>query len=1061
MPEKPPIEDALKPTIEDVLLEDQLRTSGPREELIIGPSGLDFSVHGLSMRIVDLPLFRRSDEGELLQAIRIVVRAESDLGDVAFSLSNGGRVLDQRTVRITEGRSLIELFVPEVRETRSFTFEMANSAGQPFRAPMEVHPQRKWSIFLIHQSHLDIGYTDTQGSVLQHHLQYLDSVLDLVSATDDWPEAAKFRWNVEASWPLRYWLAGRPARDRDEFIKRVRQGRVEVCALPFSMHTEAYSIDELARQLCFTDELRERYELPITTAMQTDVPGATIGLLNTLVDADVRYLSVAHNYAGRSVPYLVGGQQLTRPFYWQAPNGKRLLVWYTDTPHGSAYMEGNFVGLGESYETAVRVLPGYLKALAVRPYPYEKPFYGWQGFRRDLEVTKQPYPLDVLHLRVQGIIADNAPPSITPAQIVREWNDKWAYPRLHLATNREFFSSVEERFGDQLETYRGDWTDWWVDGIGSAARSLGFNRRAQADIRTAQTLHTLADALTGDPATPSDHIDTAYENMALFDEHTWGAADPWEDRLDKRESGGLQWEKKAAFAREAYDSSDALLKAGIHRLSHVFRASPSSLASVTVFNPSRWESTDIVRVFIPLSRVDTRRPFAVVDSDTEQRVPYAVEEQQHAEFRPRGGYLSFVARDVPPYGYARYELVEESRQVPADSDARRDPVIENDHYRLQFDPLEGFASQLLDKDSNQDLVNADAPFGFNQYIYDRYATAPHINHLSGRIQATDLSLLAKRSVARYGVVTERSSTPVWDRMTLRLDGEGVDFLETTFRLLRGVKRLDIKNRISKIGTPQKESIFFAYPFNVDQPSITYEITGGVSSPGAPHVPGSANHMRAIRHWVSLESPTTKIAWATMEAPLVQFGNIHLPYVPFPESIDPHLADPATVYSWALNNIWDTNFPPQQQGEMEFRYSICTGDSVKSFELGMKTAAALTTPLLGILSVPTADRDLPARGNFCAVDRPDVEIVALTPSRGGHDLLVLLQSVAPRPVDVHASFPLLPIERAWIGSHLNRNLEEVEVRQGEARFTLPAGSYVSLAVDLDSMGNAPTQGSGVV
>jgi hypothetical protein len=1053
VPERPPIEDVLSPTIEDVLLEDQLRTREPREELIQGSSGLDFSVQGLSMRVVDLPLFRRSDEGELLQTLRVTARAESDLGDVTFSLAAGGRTLDRRTVRVSRDRESIDLFVPEVHQTRSVTFEVANGVGKPFRTPIEVHPQRKWSVFMIHQSHLDIGYTDTQGSVLQHHLQYLDSVLDLVSATDDWPEAAMFRWNVEASWPLRYWLAGRSARDRDQFIERVRQGRVEVCALPFSMHTEAYSIDELARQLHFTDELRERYELPITTAMQTDVPGATVGLLNTLVDADVRFLSVAHNYAGRSVPYLVGGQRLTRPFYWQAANGKRLLVWYTDTPHGSAYMEGNFVGLAESYDTAVRVLPGYLKALAERPYPYEQPFFGWQGLSPDIEVTKRPYPLDVLHLRVQSVIADNAPPSITPAQVAREWNEKWAYPQLHLATNRQFFTSVEERFGEQLEVYRGDWTDWWVDGIGSGARALGFNRRAQADIRTAQTLHTLADALTGDPATPSDEIDTAYDNMALFDEHTWGAADPWEDGLDKRGSGALQWEKKAAFARQAYDSSDALLKAGTHRLAYVFQTSDSSLASITVFNPSRWERTDIVRVFVPSSRASTRHPFAVVDLDNQQQVPHTVEVQEHAQFRPRGTYVSFIARNVPPYGYARYDLVEESHEATNDSDTRRvsvDPVIENDHYRLQLDPLEGLVSEFLDKDYNHEMVDADAPFGFNQYIYDRYATAPHVNHLSGRIQATDLSLLAKRSVARYGVVTDRSSTPVWDRMTLRLAGEGVDFVEMTFRLLHGVKRLDIRNRITKIGTPQKESVFFAFPFNVEEPSITYEITGGVSSPVVPHVPGSANHMRAIRHWASLEGSTTKIAWATMEAPLVQFENIHLPYVPFPQTIDPHLANPATIYSWALNNIWDTNFPPQQQGEMEFRYSVSTASSMAAPELGMRTAATLTTPLLGILSAPTAEGSLPDRGSFCLIDAPDVEVVAFAPSRRGRSLVALLQSVAPTTLDVGVSFPLLPVRRACIGSHLERDLEEVEATGGEVRFAVPAGSYMSVAVDLEAM-----------
>jgi RNase H-fold protein (predicted Holliday junction resolvase) len=76
--------------------------------------------------------------------------------------------------------------------------------------------------------------------------------------------------------------------DRTRFFDRVREGRIEICALPFSMNTEAYSIDELARQLRFADELRGRFDVPIETAMQIDVPGATIGLLTSLVDADIR-----------------------------------------------------------------------------------------------------------------------------------------------------------------------------------------------------------------------------------------------------------------------------------------------------------------------------------------------------------------------------------------------------------------------------------------------------------------------------------------------------------------------------------------------------------------------------------------------------------------------------------------------------------------------------------------------------------------------------------------------------------------------------------------------------
>ena len=178
-----------------------------------------------------------------------------------------------------------------------------------------------------------------------------------------------------------------------------------------------------------------------------------------------------------------------------------------------------------------------------------------------------PYPYDVLHLRVQGAFSDNASPSIVPAGIVREWNERWAYPHLRLATNSEFFTEAEERLAGSIETYSGDWTDWWVDGIGSGARHLGFNRRAQADVRTAQTLHTLADTLTDDGADPWNEIDEAYESMALFDEHTWGAANPWMDGLERRESGALQWERKAGFARDAYEKSNALVRSGIHRLS--------------------------------------------------------------------------------------------------------------------------------------------------------------------------------------------------------------------------------------------------------------------------------------------------------------------------------------------------------------------------------------------------------------------------------------------------------------------------------------------------------------
>jgi len=216
------------------------------------------------------------------------------------------------------------------------------------------------------------------------------------------------------------------------------------------------------------------------------------------------------------------------------------------------------------------------------------------------------------------------------------------------------------------------------------------------------------------------------------------------DGLERRESGALQWERKAGFARDAYEKSNALVMSGVHRLSYAFGRSGDSLASVTVFNPSRWERTDPVSVFVPESRTELQRPLAVVDAATRERVPHAVEDQENAQFRVRGSHLSFVASDVPAFGYRRYDLVEGDDEYE-DLGSGDEPSVENEYYRVRFDLARGRLTELLDKTSDLNLVDADAPFGFNQYVYDRYASAPHFNHLSSRIQATDLTLLGGRS----------------------------------------------------------------------------------------------------------------------------------------------------------------------------------------------------------------------------------------------------------------------------------------------------------------------------
>jgi hypothetical protein len=1003
------------------------------------------------VRATALPLFRGDP---LRQAVRVT---GAPVG-ATVSLVDGGTVIDRAVAGRPvageaggpagdgAGPTATDLWLPEVDGPRRITV-CVDGVGS---ADIVVTPQRKWTIHLVHHSHLDIGYTDRQGVVLRNHLEYLDSALDLADATDGWPDEARFRWTVESALPVRRWLDSRDAAAVDRFVALARAGRIEVTAMPFQLHTEACSVEELHRMLRFTDDIRERLGIPITSAMHTDVPGAVVGFVDALAAAGVRYLSAAHNWAGRSVPFRTGGQDLGRPFWWRSPAGNRLLVWFTDTAHGMAYMEGNVVGLAEGFAAAQALLPGYLWSLANRPVPYGREAFGWSGLD-GVPLHKPPYPYDVLHLRVQGGNADNAGPSIVPASVVREWNATYAWPKLRMSTNTAFFREVEQRLGDRLAEHSGDWTDWWADGLGSGARPLGYARRAQHAVRHAETLHAVA----GVDATAQ--VDAVYDKLGLFDEHTWGAANPWHDHEDGFDSGGLQWARKCEMAYSGADDAEDLRQAGLHRLGARHASAEGALASYLVANLGPADRTDVAEVFLPASVVPPDVPVAIVDSRSGSVVPHHTEQVRREEWptRPAGRRLTFVLADVPAVGHARVDVVagtgtEAGAGAAASGGAGAAVVeeldgwqIENEYYRVSVDPRDGTLASVFDKRAGRELVNAAAYARMNQYVHDRYSTVPHVNHLSGHIEAHDnLALLAGRSIGRRPSLVRATRTAIGETLEIELDAEGTRWLRTTVTLTAGVPRVDITNRLYKEGAPTKESVFFAFPFALPAP-VAWELTGGVGGHEVPAVPGAARHLAPIRHWVAFDDGEVSVAWATLQAPLVMFGDIYLPYAPFPPTLSPQPAEPGTVYSWAMNNIWDTNFPAQQQGETTFRYAIGSGPAGQPRVTGLAVAAGLTDPFL---AAPLTGRGpvAPAADRYAWVDHPLVRVAGIAPSRRGHDLVVYLASAAPGPVQ--ASLRVPGMRAAHAGTSLERDLAPLPTSDGAAAVTVPAGGFIAVAVD---------------
>ncbi|WP_329454178.1 alpha-mannosidase [Streptomyces sp. NBC_01497] len=998
-----------------------------------------------STRFRALPehLVRRTPAGAQ-RCVRILIDG-ADPGGWTFTAEAAGHgPLPVQTVSAPGGWRLLLPLESEPRDLRITATGHGASAVLAFT----LEPPREWTIHLVHHSHLDIGYTDPQGTVLGEHVAFLDSCLDLTRATDDWPDNAKFRWAVESLWSFEQWAAARPARRVEEFVRRVKAGQIELTAMPYNLHTDTCSTDELHELLRLARSVKEAHGIDFLSAMQTDVPGTVAGLPDALAGLGVRYLSVAHNWAGRSVPNMNGGAQLPRLFRWRAPSGNELLTWMTDSPHGLAYMEGPVLGFDTSYAMVDDLLPAYLTALATNPYPIPPELVGSPG---PTAGHREPYPWDILHLRVQGHFGDNAPPRLILAETVRRWNETWASPTLRLSTNTDFFTDAEQRLGDAVPVFEGDWGDWWVEGVGSGARPQAMVRRAQSTVTDAATLYGMAALSDSGPAALA-HAENArhgaadvYRSVSLFNEHTWGAGDPWTHGDSGMGSGEQQWHWKYGYALHGDNDADTFLDHASSALGAALPVTPGADATYWAVNTTSARRTSAVTLFVRESRIPLDRAVSVTDGRTGKPLPSVAEAQTNPVHRDAGRLLHVEVPDVPPLGLVRLDLTageQGTAEVPptdrkqdAGSDRRpplpraEDLVLENDHLRVRVDLGRACVASITEKATGRELVDQEAVVGFNGYVYDTYTTAGGFNHQANKTTATDeLELLGSRSLARPAVLLERRDDALGRSLTYEYAADGVSLARTTVSLGRDDAHVVFDNRFDKPATMTKESAYLAFPFALEAPSVRYEITGALTGSGLAHVPGAPQHMRAVRSFVTLDDAEGPVAWVTRDAPLVEPETIPLPYAPFPDSTAPRR--PGTLYSWVHNNLWDTNFPSQQAFDTTFRYAVGvrrSGESIEAEALGLRTAHEVDHPLVGVAAhgEPTAAGD-PAERALLSVDDPSVRLIDAAPvvpaaSGGGGngaasaDILVRLQSFAEsaRTVRLRCGFPVAAAERATL------------------------------------------------
>ena len=225
----------------------------------------------------------------------------------------------------------------------------------------------------------------------------------------------------------------------------------------------------------------------------TDVPSHTGSYPSVLASSGIRYFAAGGN--NWRAPFLLNGLWNEKsPFWWEGPDGKKVLFWYS-----RHYMQvQSLFGLPPQQAAIRDSLPVFLQSYS----------------------TDQYEPDGVL---IFGTQVENTELYPETANFLEAWNREYAYPRLDYATLRDFMKYVDEKFGTQLPTYRGDGGPYWEDGAGSDAYFVAEDRHNQHRVLSAEVLSSINQMLNPDVASPKALVEDIWRNILLFAEHTWTA----------------------------------------------------------------------------------------------------------------------------------------------------------------------------------------------------------------------------------------------------------------------------------------------------------------------------------------------------------------------------------------------------------------------------------------------------------------------------------------------------------------------------------------------------------
>ncbi len=787
---------------------------------------------------------------------------------------------------------------------------------------------KPFTIYVIQSAHTDIGYTHPQEQLEDMYLEDYDRVLDLCRETVDTPEEHRFKWTCETFWQVRHYLSHRPEREA-EFLQYVRNGQIEITAL-YVHFTDMIDADAYRQSVLLAIEYCKQHNLPLRTAMHSDVNGWPWAVADILADYHIPYfisqlnLDMGTDPLGRrgSLHYEMRHNfskllQPDTPFrvpqalWWKGPQGGSVLHWL-----GDHYLLGNMFGLSGSrgfdadktryftetdrdgvddlYALAQKLVPLYIERLRT-----------------------QGYPLDALLISTGGFYVDNSPPDTRWYQIIERWNREHDSIRLRTATVSEWFEDLPEYSTEPHPTYQVAWPDSWAHGLGSSTARVAQARRSQrrrADIN----------ALVAQKHSPraAAYLAKAAEQERMALEHTFGA---WS--TTQRPTSWLnnfeQNVKELFFHRaELYltEAAGAALRAGPKPV----------LTNPTLYagSAARPESTYFVHFTSEELHPDPARQ--ALQANDGQLYAFQRENDELAQFV---SIVPLKSETLSSFELVTAPSVPTQRQQGLQTTQNAGFIeVETTAWRLRINTENGSLRSLHEIAADREWVNGQHEYGFGQLVHERIvhpwgwkAVGNEQRFLALDIASDELRLsypdvpvfeCASLAIKDEPVMT---SGPIFDEIKFSNSPTEFGPVHLSWRFYRALPLVELVIDWDKPWSDLPEAAYVTFPFANDQPTLDLETGGGFFRPGSHEtggqLPGTCSSYYTMQRAARVtRRDGAKGLWLPLDAPLVMTNELNFNrWETEPWTWNGFLA------SMPVNHYWHTNFPTSQRGPFRLRY----------------------------------------------------------------------------------------------------------------------------------------------